>query len=256
MTAKVYAAINQVQAKLAKTGIAKDKTAEAGKTKFKFRGIDDVYGALAPFLAEEGLTIVPRVLEREVTERVNKYDTVIFYVTVKVEYLITAAEDGSQVVACVYGEAMDTSDKATNKALSAAYKYLCFQTFCIPTEGDNDADATEHEVQPRASNRSYFESGAKRKQFFDGLIGALRSAQTIEQVQGLWGDNREKMLEIRKAGNDEDRIGVKTAVEEYDAAKKRIERLEAEAQAVRDGFGPGFTDTPADAPLVDDAIMY
>ena len=50
-----------------------------------------------------------------------------------------------------YGEAMDSGDKATNKAMSAAYKYAAMQAFCIPTEGDNDADATTHEVaaEPR-----------------------------------------------------------------------------------------------------------
>ena len=41
---------------------------------------------------------------------------------------------------------MDPSDKPTNKAMSAPYKYLAFQTFAIPTEGDNDADAHTHEV--------------------------------------------------------------------------------------------------------------
>ena len=44
---------------------------------------------------------------------------------------------------------MDSADKATNKAMSAAYKYAAIQAFCIPTEGDNDADATTHEVAPR-----------------------------------------------------------------------------------------------------------
>ena len=44
---------------------------------------------------------------------------------------------------------MDSADKATNKAMSAAYKYACLQTFCIPTEGDNDADATTHDIAPR-----------------------------------------------------------------------------------------------------------
>lgn len=29
--------------------------------------------------------------------------------------------------------------------MSAAYKYACLQTFCIPTEGDNDADVTTPE---------------------------------------------------------------------------------------------------------------
>lgn len=42
---------------------------------------------------------------------------------------------------------MDSGDKASNKAMSAAYKYAAIQTFCIPTEGDNDADSTTHEVR-------------------------------------------------------------------------------------------------------------
>jgi hypothetical protein len=44
---------------------------------------------------------------------------------------------------------MDSGDKATNKAMSAAYKYAAFQAFAIPTEGDNDADAHTHEVAGR-----------------------------------------------------------------------------------------------------------
>jgi hypothetical protein len=45
---------------------------------------------------------------------------------------------------------MDTSDKATNKAMSAAYKYAALQAFAIPTEGDNDADSHTPEVAPKA----------------------------------------------------------------------------------------------------------
>lgn len=32
-------------------------------------------------------------------------------------------------------------DKATNKAMAIAYKYVCFQVFCIPTEDMSDPDA-------------------------------------------------------------------------------------------------------------------
>jgi hypothetical protein len=46
---------------------------------------------------------------------------------------------------------MDSGDKATNKAMSASYKYMAMQLFCIPTEGDNDADATTHEVVARGA---------------------------------------------------------------------------------------------------------
>ena len=44
---------------------------------------------------------------------------------------------------------MDSGDKATNKAMSIAYKYAAFQAFCIPTEETAiDADAETHQVQP------------------------------------------------------------------------------------------------------------
>jgi len=65
---------------------------------------------------------------------------------VEAEFDFVSVKDGSKVTARSFGEAMDSADKATNKAMSAAYKYTAFQTFCIPTEGDNDADAHTQEV--------------------------------------------------------------------------------------------------------------
>lgn len=141
----VYKAINAVQADLSKEGIGKDRRND--QQGYKFRGIDDVYNALAPLLAKHGLCILPRVVSREVVERVNKKETVLFYVTVGVEFDFVCAEDGTKHTVTTYGEAMDSGDKATNKAMSAAYKYACMQAFSIPTEGDNDAQT--HEVAPR-----------------------------------------------------------------------------------------------------------
>jgi hypothetical protein len=142
----VYKAINAVQGDLAKVGIAKDsKNTQQG---YSFRGIDAVYNVLSPLLAKHGLCILPRVVSREVVERQGKSGGALFYVTVGVEFDFVAAEDGSKHTVVTYGEAMDSGDKATNKAMSAAYKYACMQAFSIPTEGDNDADASTHEVQP------------------------------------------------------------------------------------------------------------
>ena len=141
---KVYQAINAVQADLAKTGISKDsKNVAQG---FNFRGIDAVYNALSPIMAKHGLCILPRMLSRTCEERVNAKGTALFYVTVEAEFDFVAAEDGSKHTVKTYGEAMDSADKATNKAMSAAHKYAAFQSFAIPTQGDNDADATTHEV--------------------------------------------------------------------------------------------------------------
>ena len=141
---KVYEAINKVQAALAKEGITKSsRNAQQG---YNFRGIDAVYNALSPLLAQNGLCILPRMLTRTCEERQTAKGGLLFYVTVEAEFDFVATEDGSKHIVRTFGEAMDSGDKATNKAMSAAYKYACMQAFAIPTEGDNDADSTTHEV--------------------------------------------------------------------------------------------------------------
>ena len=141
---KVYEKIAAVTADLSRIGIAKDsKNAQQG---YQFRGIDQVYGALSPLLSKHGLCILPRVQNRQVLERQTKSGGALFYTTLIVEFDFVAAEDGSKHTVITVGEAMDSGDKSSNKAMSAAYKYAAFQTFCIPTEADNDADATTHEV--------------------------------------------------------------------------------------------------------------
>ncbi len=140
----VYKAINAVQRELAAVGISKSRrNTQQG---YQFRGIDDVFNELSPLLARHGLCILPRVLSRECVERVNQKGTALFYVTVSMEFDFVCAEDGSKHVVSTCGEAMDSGDKATNKAMSAAYKYAAIQAFAIPTEGDNDTEATTHEV--------------------------------------------------------------------------------------------------------------
>mgnify|MGYP000864414081 CR=1 FL=1 len=144
---QVYKNIAAVQGELSKEGIAKDRNNQ--QQGYKFRGIDDVYNALAPVLSKHGLCILPRIISREMIERATKTGNALFYVTVEAEFDFVATEDGSKHTVRTFGEAMDSADKATNKAMSAAYKYAAFQTFCIPTEGDNDADGTTHDVAPK-----------------------------------------------------------------------------------------------------------
>lgn len=153
---EVYKAIAAIQGKLAKTGIAKEGTNT--QQNYKFRGIDQVYAALSPLLAEHGLCVLPRMVALDRSERVTlkpgyqgapPKESVLFYVTVTAEFDFVAVADGSTHTVRTYGEAMDSGDKATNKAMSAAYKYAAFMAFAIPTEGDNDADATTHEVEPQ-----------------------------------------------------------------------------------------------------------
>lgn len=141
----VYKVINLIQADLCKEGITKSsKNTGQG---YMFRGIDAVYNTLSPLMAKHGLCVLPRMLTRSVTEQLSGKGTVLFYVVVEAEFDFVCTEDGSKHTVKTFGEAMDSGDKATNKAMSAAYKYAAFQAFAIPTEGDNDADSTTHEVK-------------------------------------------------------------------------------------------------------------
>ena len=140
---KIYQAIAGVMADVG--AIGKDSVNE--QQRFKYRGIDAVMNALQPAFIKHGIFVYPEILEHTREERQNAKGTNLIYSVIKVAYHFTAM-DGSDVVVTVIGEGMDTGDKATNKALSIAFKYACFQLFCIPTEEMRDPDAEVHEVKP------------------------------------------------------------------------------------------------------------
>lgn len=186
---EVYKAIAEVACELAQTGISKDSKNQSQG--FMFRGIDAVYNHLAPLLAKHKLVILPRCIERECVERQTARGGMMFSVTVKAEFDMVSAIDGSKHTIATYGEAMDSGDKATNKAMSAAYKYAAFQAFCIPTEETSqDADAETHQVQARAK------PAARAKQAPEPItdpaviathLSALEGCTTLEGLKAAFG---------------------------------------------------------------------
>lgn len=189
----VYRAIAAVMADMAVEGISKSrKSGDGGGPKFQFRGIDDVYNALAPVMAKHGLMMLPRILTRELVERQTRNGGAMFYTVVEAEFDLVSSEDGSKHTVRTFGEAMDSSDKSTNKAMSAAFKYAAMQAFCIPTEGDNDADATTHEVAPAEKPKTLAER-------LEGALGAVAKATTSEQVNRLFANATQLKADLTKA---------------------------------------------------------
>ena len=146
----VYASIGQVAAAMCAKGV--DKSRKNQQQGYAFRGIDEFYAALSPELVRANLLILPRGINREIVERRSKDDKALFYVTVTMEFDFVSAVDGSRhTVGPFFGEAMDSADKATNKAMSAAYKYCVMQAFAVPVQGQSiDAEQDSHDVAPRA----------------------------------------------------------------------------------------------------------
>lgn len=222
----VYAAINAVQAALSKEGITKDRLNQQGAG-YNFRGIDDVYNVLSGILATNKLTMLPRCTERIQEERASKAGGALFYTTVKMEFDLVSAVDGSKHTISTYGEAMDSGDKSTNKAMSAAYKYAAFQAFCIPTEGDNDADAHTHE--PAAKSKP----AAKEKPLGEPVT-ALATREQISELSALSLDGCEKRIDAALKAYKRTNIEDFTQKEAAAVLKKlNDERAAAASEAVK-----------------------
>src|SRR5687768_10026633 len=114
----VYEAIAAITDEMSKEGISKSQSNK--QQGYKYRGIDEVLNTLSPMLAKHKLNILPRCTDRQLVERATKDGKgVLFYVTVKSDFDFVSAVDGSKHTVTTYGEAMDSADKATNKAMSA-----------------------------------------------------------------------------------------------------------------------------------------
>lgn len=146
---QIYKAINMVMQDISAIG----KNQQNKTQHFAYRSIDDVMNELHSSLTKAGIFIVPKVTSEEREEHKSKSDGTLFFTRQHIDFTFYA-QDGSSVTASVIGEAMDSGDKASNKALSIGYKYACIQVFCIPTEDDKDPDNVSHVTAPAPAQQS------------------------------------------------------------------------------------------------------
>lgn len=202
--AHVYTGVNAILGELGKIGIAKGRKNQ--QQNYSFRGIDDVYAALNPLLAEHQIIITPNVMERNVTERETQKGGVIFYTNLKIRYSFISVVDGTAFTCDVYGEAMDSADKATNKAMSAAYKTLCLQIFCIPTEAASpDADNEHHDIKATPTPTTVVQRPAPtpptpepsaQRVMIDELLGKIKIASDQHTLAYLFDNSKELLMQI------------------------------------------------------------
>lgn len=146
---------------------------------YQFRGIDDVYLALQGPLAKAGVFFSTKVIDQKREEKPSKSGGILIYTILTVKFTFYA-QDGSNFSSTTVGEAMDSGDKSSNKAMSTALKYAMLQLFCIPTEGDNDTE--NHSPEPTSKT-----------------IGIDLSAQqqyaTVNSVQGIQNKTAQQAID-------------------------------------------------------------
>lgn len=218
-TPKIYSAIIDAMGQI--SAVSKSRT--NGTQGFAYRGIDDVMNELHGILAKSRIFIVPTVLAEERTTGTTSRGGTMFYTRLKIKFTFYA-DDGSNVESVVIGEAMDTGDKASNKALSIGLKYALLQVFCIPTEDDKDPDAVSLDFKPSQNQPSQPMGNAQptsrptqqpTMQQPNGLEDSKNRLQTLVKTFG-------KPLEGKPLELANETLLSATTVEQVEAMNKRV----------------------------------
>jgi hypothetical protein len=151
---------------------------------YAFRSIDHFMSALNPAMSKAGIVVAPIVLQRLEETRQTKGGSRLRCIDLEVRFTFYGpAGDFFPVV--TWGEGTDTADKATNKAMVAAFKYAVMQTFMVPTQeiSADDGDRTTTEV-----------ATAVPAEELDALVARTRSQVLMAVLQTPPGEDRQKAL--------------------------------------------------------------
>lgn len=171
----VHVAIAAVMSEV--TAIGKDRVNE--QQRFKFRGVDDVMNALAGPFRKHGVFVLPEV--REITTEVRQgQNRAMNAVRLQMAFHFHGPA-GDVVTAVTEGEGVDVADKATNKAMAAAFKYALLYAFMIPTEGTLDEGDTDH--QPGTPTDR--EAEPPDPIVIRGFVDAISAANTLQALDGI-----------------------------------------------------------------------
>ena len=122
------------------------------KQGYKFRGIDGVVNAVGPVLRKHRVIVVPDVRTFDYgTVHVGSNQTPMGHARVVVAYTFHGPA-GDHIVSSAAGEAFDSGDKATPKAMSVAFRTALLQALALPTD-EPDPDATSYERAAPADPR-------------------------------------------------------------------------------------------------------
>ncbi len=157
--------------------IGKDKRNNGQGAGYAFRGIDDALNHVGPMMVRYGVTVEIEVeeceLTREVVELQSGKERVDSHAKLRLRVRFTCdpphgaeAEDLHlyRVTQVTYGEGLDFgSDKAINKATSAAFKYAIFLGFCLPVAPEALQDS-DHDGKQEERDRSRPGTNQQRRQ--------------------------------------------------------------------------------------------
>ena len=239
MTGTIHTAINAVMGKVAY--IRKEKT---GGLKYSFASESAFINAIRQHLVDEGVYVHPYRVE---SINLDSYETrngsTMNMATAVVTYQFQHAPSATSIEVTVIGQGADTGDKATNKAMTGAYKYALRQTLMIETGDDPDRTASQEQERGKGkASQKALANGTPEKplasdtpltdldpKYWD-LLNTLDGAQawTVAQIcdkaveTGLYGNRHGALGSIKKHKWDDVKLDVSLKA---DRAKNMLEWL-------------------------------
>lgn len=147
---------------------------------YQFRGIDAVMSAVGPVLRKHRVTVMPHKIKsvEYATVTVGANQTRMASVRVQMVYRWRGPL-GDHLDTEVPGEAFDSGDKATAKAMSVAYRTLFLQGLTLPTD-DPDPDSTSYERSGRDQSQDEIRDLSRWR----GEVSAASADES--QLRALW----------------------------------------------------------------------
>lgn len=171
-TNKIFSLIPKVMQEIGAVGKDGRNTAQ----NYEYRKIEDMYNEIQPALIKYGVFCVPSVVDKSMEKFTSSKGTITFHCFLTVSHRFYA-EDGSFVDVVTVGEGIDTSDKASNKAMSGAMKYAFIELFSLPTVSAEDSDRTSPEVDANGEDKK----GQAKPQGFAGKTPPPAQKQVQQQ---------------------------------------------------------------------------
>lgn len=191
--------------------------------RYRFRGIDDLMSAVAGPMRTHGVFLVPEVLDRAEQQRGKMVN-----VTLTMRYRIYGPA-GDWIEAVVPGEASDTADKATNKALSAALKYLLLQVLMVPVDARSIDDGDRHhpENEQPAEQQPPADDERRPRRSKRAEPGPWEQEPPAEQPEQPAGPSRDFLADARAAESAAEVVDLYRAAEAEGAPPHYLDQLAA-----------------------------
>lgn len=145
--------------------VQKDGQIRSGGS-YRFASESAFIQALRPAMLEHGIYVYPsKCIEPSLETYTTSSGTNMNLVLLTMQYTFVYAGTGESITVEVMGSGSDVGDKASNKALTAAFKYALRQAFMIETGDDPDQQASveQERATPKTTNKASANAWAKEK---------------------------------------------------------------------------------------------